>query len=429
MTIQTPKIDNAPGLTWNRRKVGWEARWQARTDIVDAGFRFKSMRIWSGPESELDETVIAFIQDRCRSLQDDMLEFARGGLPTVVKEFDGTIAGLIDSYTTDPASSWKKLRYVSREHYKSLLRRLRLDCGAMQVSEIKVRVVVVLYEGWIKPDEDGDEPKLTMGHSVIGMLRTLVNFGAGILEDEQCERVAGLLHRQKFAQGAPRSVILSYPQAAAICKMAREVGKPGIGLAQAIQCDFTWRQKDVIGEWVPVSEPGLSAVTSGNSKWLRGFRWEEVDQNGIVQHITSKRLKSITIDIKNAPLVVAELMATYPGSFIRNEISGGLILNRALLPASGPVVICERTGVPYDNTAFRREWRQIATKCEVPKSVRNMDTRAGAITEALQSGARPDAVRKSATHSNLSMTARYSRSDADDIAEVMQSRMAGRNKP
>ena len=55
-----------------------------------------------------------------------------------------------------------------------------------------------------------------------------------------------------------------------------------------------FRQKDVIGEWVPISEPGMSAVINGNSKWLRGLDWKEIDANWICKHVTSKRQKEIT---------------------------------------------------------------------------------------------------------------------------------------
>ena len=40
------------------------------------------------------------------------------------------------------------------------------------------------------------------------------------------------------------------------------------------------RQKDVIGEWVPRSEPGPSDIwNSDGEKWLRGLRWQEIDGN------------------------------------------------------------------------------------------------------------------------------------------------------
>ena len=112
-----PKIDNAPGLTWKARKGGWEARWQARTDLVERGYTIKSHGIWQG--SEPDETEKAYIQDRCNSLQSEMLVWGRGGIP-VCDTFDGTVLGLIRCYQGDADTPYKKLRYRTRKYYQSL---------------------------------------------------------------------------------------------------------------------------------------------------------------------------------------------------------------------------------------------------------------------------------------------------------------------
>ena len=89
---------------------------------------------------------------------------------------------------------------------------------------------------------------------------------------------------------------------------------------------------------------------------------------------------------------------------------------------TGPIIISEASGRPWHAVEFRRNWRLAAINAGIPKSVRNMDSRAGAITEALDAGALPDQVRKTATHSDLSMTQKYSRGDASAIVEVMQKR-------
>lgn len=103
-------------------------------------------------------------------------------------------------------------------------------------------------------------------------------------------------------------------------------------------------------------------------------------------------------------------------------------LDRSLLPASGPVIVEEETGRPYRSHTFRYEWRKLARAVGIPDSVRNMDTRAGAITEGTDSGADLESVRHMATHSNISMTAKYSRGSEEKTAEVMKLRTAHRNK-
>jgi site-specific recombinase XerD len=191
--------------------------------------------------------------------------------------------------------------------------------------------------------------------------------------------------------------------------MAHEFAWHSIALAQALQFELMLRQKDVIGEWVPVAEPGDSGVEDAGQKWLRGLRWDEIDQNMVLRHVTSKRQKEIEIDLSSVPMVIEEL---------------------ALIPrrAAGPIVICEVTGLPYSTAEFRRKWRLVANAAGVPKSVRNMDSRAGAISEATDAGADLEHVRHAATHSDIAMTQKYSRNATEKIAGVHALRAAHRNR-
>jgi len=405
MTKLVPEIPNAPGLTWRPRKNGWECRWQARTDLIKRGYIPKSARLFSGPPEEYtDPVVIAFIQSRSTILQDEMLAWARGGIPRApVSNYDGTLTALAGSYQSDQDSPYRKLRYQSRVHYDSLLRKIVTEHGFLKISEIKARIVLRMHEGWM---EGG---KVAMAHALIGMLRTLAGFGATILEDEECARLSGVLSHMRFTMAKPRNERLTAEQAAAIRAEAHRRGLHSLALAQAIQFECMLRQKDVIGEWVPMTEPGLSDVTDGNSKWLRGIRWEEIDPNLVLRHVTSKRQKAVEIPLANAPMVAEEF-----ANLIR--------------PASGPIVVDERTGKPWQVHLFRKRWREIADACGVPKSVRNMDSRAGAISEATDAGADLEHVRHAATHSDISMTQRYSRAGAEKTANVMRIRAEHRNK-
>lgn len=416
-----PHIDNAPGLAWKPRKAGWEARWQARFDLTERGFRPKSVGLWTGVNP--DPVTVAYIQDQCNFHQHEMLIWGRGGIP-VAKKFDGTVQGLIDSYLSDADSPFTKLRYHSRKSYETmfgLVARTQFPdddgqpqiFGNVQISSLKGRSVLRLHRIWVA------ERSIQMAHSKMKMLRIAVNFGATILEEEPCAKLAGVLRGMRFEMGKPRSECLSAEQVMAIRTKARELGRPSIALAQAIQFEGTLRQKDVIGEYVPVQEPGISSVTDGSEKWLRGIDWREIDENFVLRHITSKRQKLITIDLRNAPMVVEELNLAIGQHFISP-------LNRANYPASGPVIINEKTQLPWRALNFRNQWREIATRAGVPKTVKNMDSRAGAITEALEAGASLENVRKTATHSDIGMTQRYSRNDEDATADVMKLRVKGR---
>lgn len=405
--IESPKIENAPGLVWRKRRKGWEARWQCRTDLSKRGYSIKSARLWSGVWP--DELDIQLIQQECVKLQGDMLIWGRGGIPMEMT-FDGTIRGLVDAYQRDKDSPYRKLRYATRVYYDTLCRRLIKDMGADIVGEIKARDLRRWHE---KFEAEG---KIPMGHSCVGMLRTILTFGSTILEDDKCKLLRVTLHDMRFPMGKARTTTLTAQQAVAIRQYSYGIGRHSIALAQAIQFECMLRQKDVIGEWLPVSEPGISDVIWGNAKWLRGIRWEEIDAMLKLTHVTSKRQKEIIVPLRQASMVIEEFDRAFPGW-------GG---NRANLPVNGPVIVNEKTGVPWIANEFRRHWRIIAGKVGVPNNTRNMDSRAGAITEATQAGAPLESIKQAATHSDISMTQRYARGAEEKTADVMKARQAHR---
>ena len=411
MTDRTPpRVENAPGITWKPRVRGrWEARWQARTDLVRLGFTPKTVRLWAGEMPT--EIQAAWISDTCCRLQDEMLVWGRGGIQATAA-FDGTLRGLIACYQTDKDSSYRKLRYRTREVYDSCLRRIEAAHGDVPVSEIKARVLLRWHEEWAAGG------KLYMGHGMIGILRTLFGFGSTMLEDTECGRLCAVMHKMKFPMGKPRNSILTADQVVALRAAAHELGLHSVALAQAFQFELMLRQKDVIGEWVPMSEPGVSDIKDGNEKWLRGLRWNEIDVNLILRHVTSKRInKEIEVDLHNAPMVIEELK-------LLAGLGPDTKLTRDHLPASGAVI--KRDALPYLAINFRRDWRRAARAAGIPDDVYNMDSRAGAITEATELGADLEHVRHAATHSDIAMTQRYSRGSRQKVDNVMQLRAKSR---
>jgi hypothetical protein len=409
-----PHVENAPGLTWRPKgEKGWEARWRARADLVLGGYKPKSRRIWTGIEpSEFEGAVIS---DTCRRLQDEMLLWARGGLPEI-KAFNGTLKSLIDCYQTDPDSTYHKKRFAVRKNHDMFLRRIVKRHGDELLSDIKGRLLLAWHKEW-----SGGGEKVAIGHAFIGHLRTAIRFGLTLLEDPECSRLAGVLHEMRFAMPKPRNERLTANQAIAHRVQSHARGWDYMALAQALQFELMLRQKDVIGEWVPLKEPGISVTLGPKGKWISGLRWEEIDQNLILRHTTSKRGKDIEVDLKLAPMVLEEL-AILTGTPIAK-------LTRAALPVAGPVILCETNGWPYTTAEFRRKWRIVANEAGIPKEVRSMDSRAGAISEATDAGADLEHVRHAATHSDSAMTQRYSRGSKDKVAGVSRLRVAHRNKP
>jgi hypothetical protein len=412
MTEQPPKMAyEAPGLVWRPRKTGWAATWQARSDLARRGYLPKSVRLWSGTEPTTIDA--AHIATQCQQFQAEMLLWSRGAdLPA--NAFKGSLQSLIQCYRVDPDSPYQKNRYHTRQNRDSMLRRITKRHGLEQLSDIKARVLLAWHKDWSMGGV-----RLATGSAFIGQLRALFSFGATLLEDPDCERLCGVMHKMRFPGTKARGVSVTAEQATAVRVMARgRFGWPSIALAQAFQFECTLRQKDVIGEMVPLSEPGVSAVILRKQKWLRGIVWQEIDRNLILRHVTSKKQKLTEVDLRLAPMVLEEL-----------ALMAGVIpamLTRDMLPATGPVIVCDTNDQPWTGNEYRRKWRLVARACGVPDNVWNMDSRSGAISEAILAGAPLEFVRHAATHSDISQTADYDRGQAEATAKVMRLRMESR---
>lgn len=421
--MDRPVIENAPGLVWKRRSHGYAAHWQARTDLVRRGFTPKQMQLWSSTARQPDPTQIEreWISDRCQAMQGEMLLWAQEGDRPAATLMDGTLKRLIGVYQTDEGSPYFKLRHRSRLNYDGNLLRIVKAHGDEKLKDIKARLIKTWHREWSAGG------KVSMGHAMVAMLRVVFNFGASDLEDEDCERLCVILHRLSFDQGRPRKERLTAEQADAVRAKAHEMGYPSLALAQAFQFEGTMRQKDIIGEYVPVSEPGIG-ITYGNEKWMRGIDWHEIDESLILTHTTSKKNKEIVVNLRLAPMVLDEINRLAPGVAVFDEATRNWKINRALLPASGPVIVFEDSGQPYLDYQFRNLWRNIARAAGVPDKVKNMDTRSGAISEATASGAPLDLVRHAAAHSDIAMTQRYDRIQPEATETVMKMRVESRNK-
>jgi hypothetical protein len=268
-----------------------------------------------------------------------------------------TLSGLVDVYRSTENSPYKDLRHKTREHYDTVIKKLLKTCGSLKVAEITADDIQRAYSEWT---ENGTT-KLGMAHALITMLRVVVNFGLRTFNDPACDRLSVVLHRMRFAGLKTRNERLSKVQAEAIIKRAHALGLPSAALAQAFQFDCGLRQKDVLGEWLPEKEPGESEVKFGGEKWLRGLRWEEIDEDLTLKHLTGVDEILVTRPLRDAPLVMQELARF------------------GERPKHGPIIVSERTGRPWSAQEFRRTWRKMASDCGIPPNVKNMDSRIGAV--------------------------------------------------
>ncbi|MCA1831197.1 MAG: hypothetical protein LC750_00355 [Actinobacteria bacterium] len=330
-----------------------------------------------------------------------------------------TYAELIDLYTTDPYSKFCKPRakgglyFSTRRNYANKLARIRRDIGTERIVDTDGYKLDDWHSAWL--GDDPNDPHITMAHGLMALVRTIATYGATMRKSKACRELRGILSGMRFQNSKPRTQRLTFDQVISLRTTARAMGRSSIARAQAFQFDGIFRQGDIIGYWVPLTEPDQSDVVSPRfGKWLAGLRWEEINADLILVHVTSKKQKRVEKDLKLMPMVIEELQAHY--------CDFGEPLTRDKLPATGPIILDEDTGRPFLTWKFRKLWREIAVKCGVPKDVFQMDTRAGAITEATESGAELEHIKHAAAHSDIAMTQKYARGAAEKDAAVMKKR-------
>jgi len=223
--------------------------------------------------------------------------------------------------------------------------------GDKIVGEIEAKDLLLTHQIWTARG-------LTMANALIGMLRTLANFGGTILKDTGADRLSLVLHRMRFKTTKTQpGGTLTVDQVKSIISNAHAAGLHSIALAQAFQFGCMLRQRDVIGEWVPKDEPGEPIVINGKQKWLRGLLWSEIDHL-VLRHVTSKSGKLVEYQLSESPILMEELERQFGKK----------------LPPTGPVIVSETSRFPYVAWEFRRLWRQLARAAGVPEEVKNMDS-------------------------------------------------------
>jgi hypothetical protein len=392
-----PIFQHAPGSVVRARRGGeFIAFWQARSDLVKRGFRPTSVPLWRGSEPTVMEREL--VTAHCQDLQEEMLHWNRDRrmrMP-VLKEslFDGSVVSLINCYVHDTDSPYRKLRYGSRGTYYQFLRVIERDYGAKKIGELKARDMLRWHENWT-------ERGVSMSHALIKHFRGLLTFGKTILDDEDCAKLSSILSDMKFKMGQPRTSVLTAEQVNMIRARAHAVGLHSVALAQTIQFVGMLRQRDVIGQWVPLKEPGRFRNPVRRSQVGRGHSLEGVrrELRAPTRHVEAA--KDGGNPVRRRPDV--------PG---RDEVAQREARRRRghrprrARPPRGPT----RTSAGL--------WRQLANDCGIPKNVADQ-RRAGRCDHRGARGRRRAAttIRDAATHSDRIDTAIYNRAARGEDGE------------
>jgi hypothetical protein len=432
---------SAPGLIYRLRQRGWVLSWSPRSDLMEPGYQGKTVRLWPSDrtppqQSEPTRAEWEVISAWCVRYHAEQLLWARGGVEDDPRSlFDGMIGSLIIVYQKHKNSPFKRVRFETQETYTKRLHALTAAIGKVRVTHVTFDDITNWQNEFADPG-DGGEPMKARAANLTSQLRQVFLFGALVLpKSAGCHDVCDIFSKMREAKmmkgnNRRRKEYMTAAQCRLLRHKAHENGRPSVALEQAFAFELGLRQKDLIGEWIPIQWPGVTDIHWGPRKWLIGIMWEEIDQNLILTHRLSKSIhgseavmdpdegKTKFWDLTACPMVMEEL----------RRVAGKDHFTRADLPISGPLIVCEGIGRPWSAKLFARVWREIATAAGIPESIQNRDSRPGAATEAKLAGASRDDIQRELGHSKGATTEIYLREQVEEQRKVARLR-AEKRKP
>lgn len=397
--------DRAPGLKTRTKKDGTvQVYWVAAQCSRRAkDYPTKTVPLSNVPSEEWPE--------RCQKLYNELLLWLDGDHEKPLR-FEGTMNSLCDYYVRHDLSPYHQVKYNTRATYDDAIKWIRKTVGSRALAKITGVDFLRWHENFLKPVGDGPR-RVDSAHRNMSMIRRLLKWGV-VLELPHAKRLSDIISELEFEQPRVRDEYMVYEQAVAFIAQAHIFDKPSMALAQALQFELGFRQKDVIGEWIPdMTSSGIrhTAVNAVRPKrWDNGLLWSHIDANMILRKSTVKKDRPAEFDLTMYPMLMAEI-AKVP-------------MDKRV----GPMIISENTGLPYTANVYRTTWRPIATAAGIPVEIQNRDSRSGSITEATDASASTELVRHHATHKNAAMTARYSKNTIKKTSEVARLRIAARTE-
>jgi hypothetical protein len=403
--LAKPEDYDAPGLRQLKRPTGRiDCYWVADKKLVKAGYPAKTQRLHgdlSDPINRLD------IAAACRRLQAEMLEWKAGRKAVGSRSERGTIRFLCEAFEGDEDSPIHGLRDATQVFYRRYMKIIIEDVGAKRLSEVNGKAVRRWHAAWAALGHRG-------AYACIQTLRRVIGYGVECAEnkDDPCLFIARVLQKMEFDAPKGRKKRAEHAHVAAFRPKATEMGRASIALAVSMQFDLGMRQKDVIGEWVRAGDGTREGIMDGQWRWQWGVTWDQIDKDWILRKPTSK---------SNGREVAEHDLKSYPETL-------ALLQAVPAIKRIGPVIIDEGSRKPYRANHFGVTFRKIANASGWPADVWNMDSRAGAISEAFEAGAEPADVMKAATHTEMSTTMGYNRGSVVQSNRVAELRLAKRKK-
>lgn len=407
-----PSRSDSPGLKWRKTAKGRQPYWVAKQVVRDIkGYPDRTVRLLK----DADDATLA---ELCRNETARLLSYLEGvnagREPPPI--YDGSILSLSHLYQKHPESPFHEVKHNTRNFYLDSLKIIEHDIGKRAVRNINIVDARRWYRLWKAKKTPASEFRTKRAHDAISMVRTILRFGFAV-GHKDCGALLERFAMMRFGRSGARTQEMTYPQARDFIRKATEMGQSGampteraryMALAVAAQFELMLRQMDIIGEWMPAALGVPNSMMIGSEMWVGGFRWEAIPGWKLrIKTSKSKYRTAVEFDLAASPLLFPLLNAVPHAE------------------RTGAIVKGEH-GLPMREHSFRKWFRKIARAAGIPDEIWNMDSRAGAATEAEEALANLGGISDNLTHSDGRTTDRYIRRRTKRIAMVTQARVRSR---
>jgi hypothetical protein len=369
----------APGL-FKVRNTFW---WRACRPAIAQGYMKKPVKLPGVEGDDQDGLRRAKARDMCRDVLRWVDEQDR---PKIIPN---SWKWLIARYRSDEISPYRDVKANTRQSYDFHLHRWDEAIGPITLEATDYTAI----KRWKKAMEDKGRSQ----HYIKGMftmLRVVAAYGV-MLRAPGADSVRSILSVMRFSASSPRQIAPTQGQIEAIIAKADEAGDSMFALGLSIQWWLTLRAVDVRGQML-------------DGRWQDGLTWAMVAKDlSTITKVPSKTEKSnaepMVWGLSQIPDVRARLAAVPADERV------GPVIKRA-------------GGKTFDRYLWSDLFRRYREQAGVPDDVWMMDTRAGAINHAKNSGATPIEMQHAANHAAFSTTDRYVRGRNDAANKVIQLR-------
>lgn len=394
--------EKSPGLKWRPRAGGKKVPyWVANDAARKADYPILSMNLEGVPPAELAQ--------RCQLLQAEMQDFLNTG-PKRRLDYDGTLGSVFELYFDHEKSPYHKLKYSAKHPYFHYGDRLRRAFGSRKIATLTGLDVLNWHEQIARPDTVDGKRKLGAATTAVYVLTSALAFAevCGVTDAARLVSAVRALTKAVLDKPKRRKEAPTHEQVTAARKAAHELRRPSLALGYALQFEGAIRQWDVIGQWLPLSDPRPSSVISGGKKWI-GPTWANIDADMVMTYTPTKTENTseatVHADLSMLPMVMEEIARIPPEK------------------RTGPLLVSEHTRVPYTTENYADLWKTIRKRAGIPEAIWNRDLRAGGVTEGSRAGARIEDTAKLAGHSSHRTTAEvYDRDKLEAARRVAKAR-------